>query len=462
MGAAAEKSGIPAVSIIAPEFASLCRTAVQGEGLPSLPFVFMDQGVMSGSIGDVRPSCEAIISDIVHALTQWKPEDTEKEEKKWLEFEGLDYQETADKMNTFFLRRRWSDGLPLTPPTEKRVEWMLTGTDLPPHRILVTKLFPRRAPITVENVAVHAVMAGARPEYLPIILAAVSLLNTETYDGQRAVHFLQESVGMFAPVLIVNGPIAGELKINSSYGVMGPGWRADATIGRALNLILSTAGGYSGPPEGTPRGQSLPGRYTCCFAENEAENPWQPLHVELGYPRDVSAVTLMLSSGTHTIMVHPPAEQVAGSVAWAIKGLTRKSYAMSYDQLLVLGPAHAHVLANAGWSKTAIKDYVYKKARLSVAQAEEIGLTVGWGEWRERLGANPSAMYASATVSDKSILVPMTEKPDDLVIVVAGGPGSDNSTLIPCIVRKLTEEIDKYKPSNWPELLKKADKELMD
>ena len=460
MGAAAEKAGIPAVSIVGEEFVGLCNTAVQGEGLTSLAFVTMPQQVMSGATEEVRPSCEKAVGEIVYALTEWKPEETGKEREKWIEFEGSDYQGAVDKMNNMFLTRRWSDGLPLIPPTEERVGWMLSGTNLDPQKVLSTKLFPRRAPITVENVAVHAAMAGARPEYMPVLLAAVNLLDTGDPDGQKVVHFLQESVGMFAPVLIVNGPIVKEINLNSSFGIMGPGWQADATIGRAISLLLITAGGYSGAPEGTPREHSLPGRYTCCFAENEKENPWQPLHVELGYDRHASTVTFMVSRGTQTVMVHPPAEHILGSIAWAVKGLTGKSYAMSYDELLILSPAHAGVLANAGWSKEKIRDFVYEKARLSVAEAEAIGLTIGWGEWREKLGADKNVMYPRATISDRSTLVPMIERPDRLVIVVAGGPGGDNSTFVPCIVRKLTGDIDKYKPAHWQDLIKTAREDL--
>jgi len=460
VGASAEKAGIPAVSIVAPQFAGLCKIAVQGEGLPSLAMAFIPQPVMSGASKDAQASCEAAIEDIIHGLTDWTPAKEVEPAEKWLEFEGVDYQDAADRMNRVFLSNKWSDGLPLIPPTEGRVDWILTGTDLPRPKIINKKLFPRRAPITVENVAVHAAMAGARPEYLPVLLAAVNLLDTDTEVGLKAVHFLQESVGMFAPVLIINGPIAKDLNINSSYGVMGPGWTANATIGRAFNLLLTTVGGYSGPPEGTPRGQSLPGRFTWCFAENEAENPWHPLHVELGYPRDVSTVTLLVARGTQTIMVYPPAEQILGSIGWAVKGMTGKSYAIPFEQLLILGPAHAHVLAHAGWSKEAIRDFVYEKARLSVAEADAIGICVEGIEWREHLGADSYAMFPKATIRDRSILAPMINSPDKLVIVVAGGPGSDNSTFAPCMAGKLSGEIDKYKPANWQELVKKARGEL--
>jgi hypothetical protein len=460
VGAAAEKAGIPAVSIVAPQFAGLCKIAVKGEGIPSLAMAFIPQQVMSGASKDAQTSCEAAIEDIINGLTTWVPEKEVEQVEKWLAFEGTDYQDAADTMNSVFLTNRWGDGLPLIPATEERVDWILTGTDLPREKVLIRKLFPRRAPITVENVAIHAAMAGARPEYLPVILAALSLLDTDTENGYRAVHFLQESIGIFAPALVINGPIAEELNINSSYGVMGPGWQANATIGRAVNLLLETAGAYSGLPAGTPRAHSRPGRYTWCLAENEAENPWQPLHIELGKEPGASTVTLLAGRGTQTIMVYPPAEQIVGLIAWAVKGITSKTYASPFAQLLILCPAHAHVIADAGWSKEDIRNYVYENARISVAQADAIGLTVEGKVWRKKLGADEYAMFPQATISDRSIMAPMTDSPDDLMIVVAGGPGSDNSTLIPSATKKLIGDIDKYKPAHWQELVKKAKKEL--
>jgi hypothetical protein len=460
VGAAAEKSGIPAISIVAPQFISLCKIAVQGEGVPSLAMATIPQEVMSGASSHIQASCEATIDDIVNGLTKWAPEKEVEEREKWLEFDGTDYQDAADRMNSVFLRKRWGDGLPLIPATEERVDWILSGTDLAREKILIRKLFPRRASITVENIAVHLAMSGGRPEYLPVILAAVSMLDTDTQAGQMAVHFIQESIGIFAPVMFINGPVAGELNINASYGVMGPGWQANATIGRALSLLLETAGAYSGMPAGTPRAHSLPGRYTWCIAENESENPWQPFHVEIGRNPDESMVTLLAGRGTQTIMVYPPAEQIIGSISWAVKGITCKSYAYPFDQLLILGPAHAHVLAEAGWSKQAIRDFVYENARISVAQADAIGMTVEGRIWRKNLGADEYAMFPKTTIGDRSLMAPMIDTPDNLMIIVAGGPGSDNSTLIPCMARRLVGEIDQYKPAKWQELIKKARKEL--
>jgi len=233
-------------------------------------------------------------------------------------------------------------------------------------------------------------------------------------------------------------------------------------MGRTLSLLLISAGGFPGPG-GCPSGQSLPGRYGWCFAENEQENPWEALQVELGYDSGVSTVTLMAGRGTQTVMVYPPAGKVMGSIARAVQGMTGKTYGMPWDQLLILSPAHAHLLAKSGWSKKKIRDFIHEKARLSVEEAEAAGISVMGAEWKERLGAisDKSTLDPVPTIGDRNTLVPITERPENLVIIVAGGTGSDNSTFIPCGEKRVTGQIDKYKPARWRELLKMAEDEAM-
>lgn len=447
MGAVAEKAGIPAVSIVSDQFVQLVKAAAQGEGLSSLPAAVIPHMVMSDANVDCRPACEAVIKDIVYALTKWQPEEGEGKEEG-LVFEGKDYQDAVDKMNSFFLSQLWGDGFPLLPATRERVDWILTGTDLPRNQVFSTKFAPRYGMITVENAAINAAMAGARPEYMPVILAALDLLATDA--GLKLLYYCTISVTNQAPLLIVNGPIAKELNINSSYGLMGPGWRANATIGRTLSLLLSNGAGAHVKAGGNLVCQSLPGRYTWCFAENEQENPWEPLHVELGYDPNISTVSVMTGRGTQLIFVRPPAEQILNMIAHAVQGATGRRYGMPWDQLLILGPAHAETLAEAGWSKKRIRDFVYEKARISLADADAAGFFRPRGEWERRL----------ANVTDKNILVPMMgETPEDLTIVVAGGGGAVSSTFVPCMMRRVTGQIDKYKPRNWDALIKRMREE---
>lgn len=190
-------------------------------------------------------------------------------------------------VNDRFDQRGWSDGLPIVPPTVGRVKEMLAAIDLAPETVLA-ELEPLQGVATVEKVAVNAVMAGCRPEHLPVVLAAVQAIADPVFN-LRGVQTTDENV---TPLLIVNGPAARTLALNSGYGALGPGWRANATIGRALRLIMQNLGG-GWPGFVSFSGLGQPGRYTLCVAENEAQSPWPPLHVDLGHPADTNTVTVL-------------------------------------------------------------------------------------------------------------------------------------------------------------------------
>jgi hypothetical protein len=452
VGALAEKAGFPAVSIVSREFAGMVKTAAQGQGLPDLPVAVFPTEVMWRQVDDVRPSCENAVEEVIHGLTQWKidqPANVEKQAKE-LVFEGEDYQDAVDKMESTFLAHMWSDGLPLVPPTRGRVDWMLAGTDWPREKVITNKFSPRYGAITVENVAINAVMAGARPEYFPVILAAVDLLASK--EGLELTHLFEESVSVIAPVVIVNGPIAKEININSSFGVMGPGWKANAAIGRALSLVLINGGGGSSSPAGTRRAQSTPARYTCCFAENEADSPWRPFHVDNGYGREVSTLTVMAGRGTHLVHVVHGTEEILRATARCLQGFTYHDIGVPWDQLLILVPDHAKRLARAGWTKESIQKYVHEKARIPLAEAEAAGIFLRFSE---------SLLKQFAATKDRNMLVPVTDKPENLQIIVAGGTGNGTSTLVAGIRTMVTVEVNQYKPANWQQLIEKANKEML-
>jgi hypothetical protein len=447
-----EKAGFPTVNIVAPQFAEMVKTAAQGQGLPALAKAIIPVEVMWHQVEDVRPSCEKAVEEIMDGFTKWEPEafpETETQGDQFV-FEGVDYNDAVNKMESVFLANMWSDGLPLIPPTKESVDWMLTGTDLPREQVITNKISPRYGAITVENVAVNAVMAGARPEYLPVILAAVHLLATE--QGLQLSYLIQESVSISGPMFLVNGPIAKELNINSSFGVMGPGWKANAAIGRALSLVLINGGGGNAGPAGTRRVQSLGSRYTCCFAENEAENPWSPLHVENGYAADTSTIAIMIIRGSHLVHVVNGTEEILRATVRALQGFTYHDIGIPWDQYLILAPDHAHRLAKGGWTKESIRKYIHERARMTLAEAEPAGIYFRFG--KELLKQLPRPI-------DRNIPIPVTDTPENLQIIVAGGTGNGTSSLFPGQRTKAMVEIDKYKPEAWDQLIKQANKELL-
>jgi hypothetical protein len=446
VGAEAEKAGMPAVSIVSPQFASFAVTAARAQGVSGIAVSILPYEVMTGQGKEAGEACEKAAEEIVFGLTQWKPPEPKKKREESLAFGGNDYQAALDGMNQYFLSKRWGDGYPLMPPTKERVDWILTGTDLPRDKVLTNRFPPRNGLITIEKIAINAAMAGARPEYLPILLAAVEALATDA--GAKIMHFVTNSVTNQAPVLIVNGPIAKEIDINSSYGIMGPGWQANTTIGRTISLLLiNGAGAYIGPG-GNLACQSIPGRYSWCFAENEDSSPWNPLHVELGYPAEASAVSVLPGKGTHLIFLQPPVDHLLNMIAHAVHGVSVREFGVPWDQLLVLSPSHARALADAGLTKQDIQNYVFEKARISLTEGEATGFIFRQSpEWARRVEG----------VADKeSVMIPKTERPENLKIMVAGGPNCVSSTLIPGLCTLVTGNIDRYKPSAWNQLLEAA------
>ncbi len=248
------------------------------------------------------------------------------------------------------VERGWSDGLPLIPPTEKRVLAMLSGTKRAPDEI-VANVPPDLVPCTVEKVAVNAVMAGCKPEYLPVVLAAVAAACTDEFN----MHGLLATTMPTGPVLVVNGPIRRAIGMNSGMNAMGQGNRANSTIGRALQLVVRNVGGGR-PGEVDRATHGNPGKLGFCFAEDEEGSPWQPLSVDLGAEPGRNTVTLFPGEGPRNIMdqISRDPESLARSFAACLRTLHHPKLLIAFDCLLAVGPEHARVFAQAGWSKAQL------------------------------------------------------------------------------------------------------------
>src|SRR5687768_12830863 len=210
-----------------------------------------------------------------------------------------------------------TDGLPVIPPTRERVEQMLGGTRRDRAEVL-GEMPPNYGRLTVEKAAINAVMAGCRPDYLPVVIAA----GEAACDPAFNLHGVATSTHFSAPLIVVHGPIRTRIGINSSFGVFGPGYRANATIGRALRLLMINIGGAK-PGDISMSTFGHPGRYTYCIGEHEEASPWPPYHVSRGLPVGASAVTLFAGEGAHGISDHASrtARALAGSLGWSMAGL---------------------------------------------------------------------------------------------------------------------------------------------
>jgi hypothetical protein len=245
----------------------------------------------------------------------------------------------------------WSDGLPVVPPTEDRVQRMLEGTSRDPGEI-VCVMAPDLVECTVEKVAINAVMAGCRPEYLPVVLAGCEAVSTDLFN----IHGVAATTQFAGPVLIVNGPIRLQLQMNSGINALGPGNRPNATIGRAVNLVVRNLGGAR--PGGVDRSTlGSPAKWSLCFAEDEEGSPWEPLSIERGMAEGVSAVSAFAGHGPHEIVdqASRDATSLASSFAAQLRSVGHPKLMGSLDALVVVAPEHARVFTDSGWDKPRLR-----------------------------------------------------------------------------------------------------------
>jgi len=315
----------------------------------------------------------------------------------------LDGSYTA--INRLYQERGWTDGLPIVPPTDDLVREFLRFTDRDP-RAVVAVLPPRQGEATVERIAVNAVMAGCRPEYLPVVITAVEALADPVFN----LDSIQATTHPVAPLIIVNGPIARELGINAGYNAFGQGFRANMTIGRAVRLLLMNVGGGL-PGTGDRATQGSPAKIAYCVAENEAANPWEPLHVEHGFPADVSTVTAIGCEGPHNIQDHYSYTGlgVLKIIAGAMGQAGSNNLLAFGHPLLSLGPEHAATIAGDGYTKRQVKEFIFEHARFPLGRL---------GEEYRRLHVDHRH-----AVDSPDTLLPIVKSPDDISVIVVGGAG---------------------------------------
>jgi hypothetical protein len=292
----------------------------------------------------------------------------------------------------------WTDGLPIIPATSQTVAEFVAASGRGAGDVIAT-LPPRKGEATVEVIAVNAVMAGCRPEYMPVVVAAIDAISDRAYP----LEFIQVTTNPMTPFFLVNGPIRQEIDLNCGAGCLGPGWRANATIGRAVRLILQNVGGalpgvYSKSSFGSPL------RYSYICGENEEESPWAPFHVDRGYDRSTSTLTAFKASNYCNISGGEGvgADEILRQIATNMPPM----YGGGDGVLLLLGVNHAANLHEAGVTKRDIQQRLWELARVP----------------EDHFAADFVAMEKAAGRGGASMLW-RTASPDDIHIVVAGGPG---------------------------------------
>ena len=318
--------------------------------------------------------------------------------------------EVADPLaaiETYF-ERGWTDGLPVVPPTEENILAMLDAMGKRPEDIL-GEIPARARKITAEKLAINAVLAGCLPIYAPVLLATVEALC----DPAFSVHGPTASTSGMGILTIVNGPVASQIGMNAGENLFGPGWRANATIGRALRLLLrNVCGAIPGVLDRSCFGH--PGKFTYCIAEDEAHSPWVPLHVERGIPPEESAVTIFAGESPHQIANSTASdpEAILSSIADVMVAGGRLSLSGQQFVLIVAGE-HRKRLSEHGWTKKDIRGWLHEHA---VRSEEDLA----------RVGRLP----APGTEEQAARQYRAVAEPDDILVVAAGGEAGGYSALI--------------------------------
>jgi hypothetical protein len=322
-------------------------------------------------------------------------------------------EDSWEAVNDWFLAHDLTDGLPIVPPTQARVARMVDYAESTlgwQAADVIGVLAPKQGVATVEKIAANAVMAGCRREYMPVLLACVKAVA----DARFNLDAVQTSTHNTSPLPIVNGPVARAIDLNWGYNNTGSRWQATSTIGRALQLTMMNVGGTPGSINIHTQGHIA--RYQHCIAENEDENPWEPLHVERGYAPDVSTVTVipactgaMIDDNGGSQTAKDLLRTVAGSIAY----VGNRNINGKGQPLLILSPQHARLMSLGGYTKADVKQFIWERARVRFSDIPT-GNLVSYSEHNLKF-------YAEV---DAGCGVPIAERAEDIVIVVMGGVGT--------------------------------------
>jgi hypothetical protein len=363
----AEKAGIPALTIVVPMFANLARHTARGMGVANPRLAQYPGSIENHSPDEVKENVEKIFDSILESLGKPLQSESKSQSVTVGSPERNVFKGNFDEVNDFFYEKKWTDGLPIVPPTVEAVEKLLQWTDIPRHQEIAT-LPLSNLKATPWNIAVNAVMAGCRPEYMPILVAAVEAFGEPAYQLKDV-----GSTISIKPFIVVNGPIVKQLNINYGCSLMAPGNRANSTIGRALGLIVRNIAGFR-------EGETSMGTYgwpgtPWVMAEDEDHSPWNPYHVDRGFDRNASTVTAMMMTNmshqfgiaSHEAKTH--LRKICYNVTKAFSAYVLRFGERSAWHILMT-PPNAKVMADGGYSKQSIKEYIAQNAKLSVGEID--------------------------------------------------------------------------------------------
>jgi hypothetical protein len=416
---AIEELETPVVLLANPGFVRDAKSAASNNGMPVLRILPLNVACESTVAEDIDAGTTEAIPRIEEALT--KPLTEQESSPKWTSEtpDRIAFTGNYEDVNRFYYRNGWTDGLPIVPPTEEAVAEMMTGTDLPADHVVAT-VIPRHGKATIEKIAINAVMAGALPTHMPVIIAAVEAFA----DQKTRFDTFEVSTGSWAPFLVINGTIRDQINLNYSSGALSPGDITNAAIGRAVGLVVKNIGAArKGIEDMGVIGNPM--KYALVIGENEEETPWEPLNVERGFQKGENTLTVFFPNNyLQSVPTGTDAEGIARSM--------KRMNPISMSCFIVI-PSHAKILADAGWTKKKLKEFLLSNA------ASPIDEFLGRDQNQDILSKPPRALNT-----------------DSLMILVAGGPGAWTALLRS--VGGIENEFVTVKinlPGNWDQLVKK-------
>ncbi len=407
--------GLPTVLVVTKEFKELAD-ALASAKKTSLPRVLLplnpETVETSVALGLVDDSVDDILSRLTEAVPSVAATDssTAVVTPRFAPVE-LDSETDDEAAHEFFYRNKWTDGLPIRLPIEAKVNRMLAALGEVDPETVIAAMPPTGYGVTYEALAINAVMAGATPDLMPILVAVVRAACVQDFN----LNGIATTTGPSTPVIVVNGPIAAEVGVNSGRSALAHGHRANLAIGRTLRLLINNIGGAI-PGEVSKSIMGQPGRLSFCFAEREDASPWAPLHVDRGFEATESAVTLFGATGTMNLLT-PRQDVDAMLTLWAdgLAFMGNPNVVMGKGTVGVLiTPGHARALAGAGMSKADVAREIWQRATIPI------------GRFPESAKAEPPYEFA-----EHDGLIYPVKSPDNIFVLVVGGPEPTHSTLVP-------------------------------
>lgn len=400
--------GIPTVALVGEPFVEDAKTSAFAEGLRLRDVVMVQPFTERGdeALKKAKLAMDKIVAGLTSPLTEAEKKTGMAELPKP---PRIAVSGSLEKVQEYFYKKYWTDGLPIIPPTEKAVKKMLAGTSHSPNEV-IGLMPPEKWRASVEGVAINAVMAGCKPEHMPVLLAMV-----EAFIKERLFVSTVRSTTSFGFMVLVNGPITKKIGMNADLGALGAGPFPNTAIGRALRLFIINLGGSRiGVNDMGAVGNVS--RFTFCLAENEEKSPWEPYHVGNGFKQEESTVTVFTGGwyllGPGTLATMDPEVH--------LNNLIRELKAIQYpkDPVVVMTPLLANKFAEKGFSKKDLEKYLWENTTLTFGDWWKLEWISGFIE--KQIGIYYPKWYADRTIPPEKI-VPMYPYVDSIHVVVAGG-----------------------------------------